>query len=257
MQQVVTNPKPVYSTFIKYSEAEFTQYEEAEQDTTSYHRLKRMMDVTAAVISLVFLMPLLVIIGILIKLDSPGPILFVQERVGGKRVKVNGRTEWVAQTFPFFKFRTMRTDADSKLHEEYMKAYIAGDEGKIAQQNGKSSTSYKLTGDPRVTRIGKFLRSTSLDELPQLWNVIRGDMSLVGPRPPIPYEVEMYKKEHFRRFEALAGITGLWQVSGRCETTFEEMIELDVKYIETASIFQDIKILLMTVPAIISERGAG
>jgi lipopolysaccharide/colanic/teichoic acid biosynthesis glycosyltransferase len=138
-----------------------------------------------------------------------------------------------------------------------MKAYISGDEEKLSEQAGKSSNSYKLTGDPRVTRIGKFLRATSLDELPQLWNVLRGDMSLVGPRPPIPYEVEMYRKEHFCRFGTLPGITGLWQVSGRCETTFEEMIKLDLEYIDIKSNWQDLKILFMTVPAVISERGAG
>lgn len=228
-----------------------------ERDATSYYQLKRILDVTIVLFSLVLLLPLLFAIGILIKLDSSGPAIFVQERVGAKKVKINGRTQWIVQTFPFFKFRTMRTDIDSKLHEEYMKAYIAGDESKLAEQEGKSTTSYKLTGDPRVTRVGKFLRATSLDELPQLWNVLRGEMSLVGPRPPIPYEVEMYNKEHFRRFGTLPGITGLWQVSGRCETTFEEMVQLDLEYIEMKSVWQDIKILFLTIPAVISERGAG
>jgi lipopolysaccharide/colanic/teichoic acid biosynthesis glycosyltransferase len=247
MQEVISNPNWL----------SLTSTSQQKQDATSYYQLKRVLDVTIVLFSLIFLLPLLVVIGIIIKLDSPGPAIFVQERVGARRVKINGRTHWVAQTFPFFKFRTMRTDVDSKVHEEYMKAYIAGDESKLAAQDGKSATSYKLTGDPRVTRVGKFLRATSLDELPQLWNVLRGDMSLVGPRPPIPYEVEVYRKEHFGRFAALPGITGLWQVSGRCETTFEQMIQLDLEYIEMKSIRQDIKILLQTIPAIISERGAG
>jgi lipopolysaccharide/colanic/teichoic acid biosynthesis glycosyltransferase len=234
-----------------------TSTSQQKQDATSYYQLKRILDVTIVLFSLILLLPLLFAIGILIKLDSSGPAIFVQERVGAKKVKINGRTQWIVQTFPFFKFRTMRTDIDSKLHEEYMKAYIAGDESKLAEQEGKSTTSYKLTGDPRVTRVGKFLRATSLDELPQLWNVLRGEMSLVGPRPPIPYEVEVYNKEHFRRFGTLPGITGLWQVSGRCETTFEEMVQLDLEYIEMKSIWQDIKILLLTIPAVISERGAG
>jgi lipopolysaccharide/colanic/teichoic acid biosynthesis glycosyltransferase len=234
-----------------------TSTSQQKQDATSYYQLKRILDVTIVLFSLILLLPLLFAIGILIKLDSSGPAIFVQECVGAKKVKINGRTQWIVQTFPFFKFRTMRTDIDSKLHEEYMKAYIAGDESKLAEQEGKSTTSYKLTGDPRVTRVGKFLRATSLDELPQLWNVLRGEMSLVGPRPPIPYEVEVYNKEHFRRFGTLPGITGLWQVSGRCETTFEEMVQLDLEYIEMKSIWQDIKILLLTIPAVISERGAG
>ena len=249
MQQVVQNPQ--------WSSLTSTKQNSAEKQAVAYYRLKRVLDVTLVVLSLVFLLPLLALIAIIIKLDSPGSAFFVQERVGGKRVTINGRTRWVAQTFPFFKFRTMRTDSDSKLHEEYMKAYIAGDESKMAEQDGKSDTSYKLTGDPRVTRVGKFLRATSLDELPQLWNVLLGHMSLVGPRPPIPYEVEMYSKEHFGRFGTLSGITGLWQVSGRCETTFEEMIELDLEYVAMKSIWQDIKIIFMTIPAIISERGAG
>jgi lipopolysaccharide/colanic/teichoic acid biosynthesis glycosyltransferase len=235
----------------------FTSTSQPKQEAMSYYQLKRVMDVTIVLFSLILLLPLLALIAVIIKLDSSGPSIFIQERVGARKVKINGRTQWVAQTFPFFKFRTMRTDVDSKLHEEYMKAYIAGDESKLAEQDGKSATSYKLTGDPRVTRVGKFLRATSLDELPQLWNVLRGDMSLVGPRPPIPYEVEVYSKEHFARFAALPGITGLWQVSGRCETTFEEMVQLDLEYIEMKSIREDIKILFKTIPAVISERGAG
>lgn len=249
MQEVISNPNWLSLTS--------TSTSQQEQDAISYYQLKRILDVTIVLFSLILLLPLLLMIGIMVKLDSSGPAIFVQERVGAKRVKINGRTRWVAQTFPFFKFRTMRTDVDSKLHEEYMKAYIAGDESKLAEQDGKSETSYKLTGDPRVTRVGRFLRATSLDELPQLWNVLRGDMSLVGPRPPIPYEVEMYNKEHFGRFATLPGITGLWQVSGRCETTFEEMIQLDLEYIEMKSLWQDIKILFQTIPAVVSERGAG
>ena len=247
MQEVMSNPNWL----------SLTSTSQQKQDAVSYYQLKRVLDVTIVLFSLILLLPLLMMIAIIIKLDSSGPAIFIQERVGARRVKINGRTQWVVQTFPFFKFRTMRTDVDSKVHEEYMKAYIAGDESKLAEQDGKSATSYKLTGDPRVTRVGKFLRATSLDELPQLWNVLRGDMSLVGPRPPIPYEVEVYRKEHFARFAALPGITGLWQVSGRCETTFEEMIQLDLEYIEMKSIRQDMKILFKTIPAVISERGAG
>lgn len=225
----------------------------------SYYQMKRILDVTIVVLSFLLLLPLFVLIAILIKLDSPGPVLFTQKRVGAKRKTVNGRTSWVIQPFPFYKFRTMWMNTDSNLHQEYMEAYIAGDEAGMTklQPNQGFSTSYKLNGDPRVTRVGKFLRRTSLDELPQLWNVIRGDMSLVGPRPPIPYEVQKYQPEDFLRLAALPGITGLWQVSGRCETTFKEMIQLDLEYIEKQSIWLDTKILLLTVPAVISEKGAG
>jgi lipopolysaccharide/colanic/teichoic acid biosynthesis glycosyltransferase len=153
----------------------------------------------------------------------------------------------------------MRTDIDARLHQKYMEAYISGDEAKMSelQPDVKSAKSYKLSGDPRITRMGKLLRRLSLDELPQLWNIIKGDMSLVGPRPPIPYEVEKYERRHLDRLAALPGLTGLWQVSGRCETTFEEMVQLDLEYIEKQSIWLDLKILLKTVPAVITAKGAG
>jgi lipopolysaccharide/colanic/teichoic acid biosynthesis glycosyltransferase len=227
--------------------------------TTSYYRIKRIFDVTVVVISALLLLPLFVLIAIIIKLDSPGPVLFIHERVGAKRKVVNGRTKWIIQPFPFYKFRTMRHNVDSDLHRQYIQAYIDGDEAQMAslRPDSNDTTSYKLKGDPRITRVGHFLRRTSLDELPQLWNVLKGDMSLVGPRPPITYEVESYSPQHLRRLATVPGITGLWQVSGRCETTFEEMVQLDLEYIQKQSIWIDIKILLLTVPAVFSEKGAG
>lgn len=227
----------------------------------TYYQLKRILDVTLVLLSILFLLPLLGLIAIIIKLDSPGPIFFVQERIGAKRKMVNGRIQWIIQPFPFYKFRTMWHNVDSGLHQKYIQAYIEGDEAKMASLRPDSgddaATSYKLNGDPRVTKVGKLLRRTSLDELPQLWNVLRGDMSLVGPRPPISYEVEEYRPEHLRRLATVPGITGLWQVSGRCETTFEEMVHLDLEYIQQQSIWVDLKILFLTVPAVISEKGAG
>jgi lipopolysaccharide/colanic/teichoic acid biosynthesis glycosyltransferase len=201
----------------------------------------------------------MLIIALLIRLDSPGPAIFKQERVGAKRQLKDGRTVWAIRTFSFYKFRTMRTDADANLHQQYMAAYISGDETKMSrlQPDAKTADSYKLNGDPRITRMGKLLRRLSLDELPQLWNIIKGDMSLVGPRPPISYEVERYERRHLRRLAALPGLTGLWQVSGRCETTFEEMVQLDLEYIEKQSIWLDLKILLLTMPAVITAKGAG
>lgn len=226
---------------------------------TRHYFLKRTFDIVFTVLALILLLPLMLIMALLIKLDSPGPAIFKQDRVGVKRKLKDGRTVWALRTFSFYKFRTMRTDIDAKLHQQYMAAYISGNESKMSelQPDTKSAKSYKLSGDPRITRMGKLLRRLSLDELPQLWNIIKGDMSLVGPRPPIPYEVEKYERRHFRRLAAMPGLTGLWQVSGRCETTFEEMVQLDLEYIEKQSIWLDLMILLKTVPAVITAKGAG
>ena len=187
-----------------------------------YYVIKRIFDMVFALQALILILPMMVVIAILIKVDSSGPVIFTQKRIGAKRKLENGRPVWVIHPFSFFKFRTMRTDTDANLHQKYMEAYISGDESQMSelQPETKSPDSYKLSGDPRVTRIGKMLRRLSLDELPQLWNILKGDMSLVGPRPPIPYEVEKYEQRHLCRLAATPGLTGLWQVSGRCETTF-------------------------------------
>lgn len=225
-----------------------------------YYVLKRIFDLAITLQALILLLPLMIIMAILIRLDSPGSPIFIQERVGAKRKRMqDGRMVWTVQTFPFYKFRTMRSDTNANLHQQYMEAYITGDESKMSelQPETKAADSYKLKGDPRITRVGKLLRRMSLDELPQLWNVIKGDMSLVGPRPPIPYEVEKYERRHMGRLAATPGITGMWQVNGRCETTFEEMVQLDLEYIEKQSILLDLKILLQTVPAVITAKGAG
>ncbi|MCA9925390.1 MAG: sugar transferase [Anaerolineales bacterium] len=222
-----------------------------------YYFLKRSVDLLLVIPSIILLGPMFLILWLWIRLDSEGPVIFVQERVGAKRVFVNGRWIWQAVTFPMFKFRTMKIDSTSKLHQEYIAAYIAGDEARMAEISGKKDDSYKLTNDPRVTSVGRILRKLSLDELPQLWNVIRGEMSLVGPRPPIPYEVELYKPHHMARLAAMPGITGWWQVSGRAATKFEDMVELDVEYIQKQSIWLDLKIMFLTIPAAIAQKGAG
>lgn len=222
-----------------------------------YYFLKRVVDLLFVLPSMILLSPLFFILWLLIRLDSPGPAFFVQERVGAKRVYMNGRWVWQTITFPMFKFRTMRIDSTSKLHREYISAYIAGDEEQMAEISGKKDDSFKLTNDPRVTRIGRILRKLSLDELPQLWNVIYGEMSLVGPRPPIPYEVELYKSHHMARLAATPGITGWWQVSGRAATSFEDMVKLDVEYIQKQSVWLDLKIIFLTIPAAIAQKGAG
>ncbi|MCB0190952.1 MAG: sugar transferase [Anaerolineae bacterium] len=217
-----------------------------------------MVDFSLALLLLLLLLPLLLVIALLVKWDSPGPVFFVQERVGAKRRSNNGRTYWELYEFSIYKFRTMWVDVDPEIHLKFMDAYIAGDEARMIdlQPVTDKATSFKLIGDPRITKVGKFLRKTSLDELPQLLNVLKGDMSLVGPRPPIPYELEKYQPKDFQRLAAIPGITGLWQVSGRCETSFEDMVRLDVAYAEKESLWLDLKILLMTIPAVMSTKGA-
>jgi lipopolysaccharide/colanic/teichoic acid biosynthesis glycosyltransferase len=225
----------------------------------SYYYLKRWIDLFLALTALIILSPVMFLIGVLIKLDSPGPIIYSQKRLGAKREIDQGKLRWRLKPFTFYKFRTMHAHSNSEIHNQYMKAYISGDKSKLAEfedVSGKSN-AYKLKQDPRITRIGRYLRKLSLDELPQIWNVIRGDMSLVGPRPPILYEVETYRPEHFRRMSATPGITGLWQVNGRTTTSFEEMIDLDVEYIQKQTFWLDLKILILTIPAVLSMKGAG
>lgn len=230
-----------------------------ERDRTLYYFGKRVIDVSLVLLSLFILLPVMLIIALLVKLDSPGPALFIQKRVGARR-RFNGHSYyWEPFHFNILKFRTMKVDASSSLHYEFMKAYISGDEetlAKLRAKRKKEKAKYKLANDPRVTRIGGFLRKSSLDELPQLFNVLMGHMSLVGPRPPIPYEVEMYKPWHNQRLETMQGITGLWQVEGRSATTFDDMVKMDLKYIEYQSLWLDIKLLFMTIPAAIVGKGA-
>jgi lipopolysaccharide/colanic/teichoic acid biosynthesis glycosyltransferase len=221
--------------------------------------VKRTLDLVGGLVVGILVVPLALLIAVAIKMDSRGKAIYVQRRVRRTLVRENGSCYWQLTTFSFYKFRTMAKDVPADLHKQYTEAYIAGDESRIAEFHAASSGngSYKLESDPRVTRIGRFLRKSSLDELPQLWNVVRGDMSLVGPRPPLEYEVNKYEEQHFERLSGPGGITGLWQVRGRCETSFEEMIALDVEYFERRSILLDIGILVMTVPAVLSGRGAG
>lgn len=223
-----------------------------ESENILYGVLKRCMDICLSTALIILLLPLLLLIALLIKLDSPGPAIFTQERVGAKRQRFGLKRVWVVQNFLFYKFRSMARDADQSLHEAYIKDFVEGRARPSAESGGK----YKLTNDPRVTRVGRFLRKFSLDELPQLFNVLKGDMSLVGPRPVPTYEVAGYSPRHHNRFAALPGITGWWQVKGRCQVSFEEMIRMDVDYIRNASMWLDLKILFLTLPAVLSRRGA-
>ena len=202
---------------------------------------KRGFDLLGSLVGVAVISPLLAAIALAIRFDSPGPVLFRQTRVG-----LGGAY------FEMLKFRTMRSDSDSEQHREYVTRMIR--EGGDELRNGQGT--YKLENDPRITRVGRVLRRLSLDELPQLFNVARGDMSLVGPRPPLPYEVELYTDRHMRRLEAVPGITGLWQVSGRNQTTFEQMVDLDLSYIEHWSPLLDLKIIGRTVVVLLTERGA-
>jgi lipopolysaccharide/colanic/teichoic acid biosynthesis glycosyltransferase len=210
---------------------------------TIYDIIKRGLDVIGSSVLLVVLAPLLVIIAGVIKLKSGGPVFFEQERVGEKM-----------KPFRMLKFRTMHAGADSRIHHEYVTQFINSG---VHAQAGGAPEMFKLAHDPRVTPIGRFLRKTSLDELPQLLNVLRGDMSLVGPRPPLKYELEQYKPWHCHRvLDAKPGITGLWQVTGRSRTTFDDMVRLDLRYARSHSIWNDIKILLATPGAVLSGKGA-
>ena len=203
-------------------------------------RRKRVLDVAASGTGLLLLAVPCALTALLIRLDSRGPVLFRQTRIGR-----SGRP------FTMYKFRTMSDGNSSEAHRDYVRRMIREDDGTLRNRDG----AHKLEDDPRVTRVGRWLRKTSLDELPQLLNVFLGDMSLVGPRPPLPYEVEVYSPRHRRRLEAVPGITGLWQVSGRNQTTFEEMVDLDVTYIEGWSLLLDLRILARTVPECARREG--
>lgn len=207
--------------------------------------LKRVIDIIGSLIGITIFSPLMLVTSFAIKITSPGPVIFKQQRIGlkGKR-------------FLFYKFRSMKVNGDDKIHREYVSNLIKGKLDKI-NQGDNNNPLYKIKDDPRVTKIGKIIRKTSIDELPQFFNVLKGEMSLVGPRPPIPYEVEKYEPWHLRRIlEVKPGITGLWQVDGRSRTSFNDMVRLDLKYAINWSLWLDIKILLKTFIAVIRSTGA-
>jgi lipopolysaccharide/colanic/teichoic acid biosynthesis glycosyltransferase len=208
------------------------------------YKLKRSFDIVAAAIGLVLCAPFAAIIAVFIKLSGPGPVLFKQERVG-----------YMGEKFMFYKFRSMKVDNDDSKHREYIKHFIEGNEEEL-NKLAKGKKIYKLKGDDRITLVGKFLRRTSLDELPQLINVLKGEMSMVGPRPHLAYEVDLYKDWHKRRLEGIPGITGWWQIHGRSRVTFEESVKMDIWYLERQSLFLDIRIILRTVTKTIVGRGA-
>ena len=207
--------------------------------------VKRAMDIAGSIALLILLSPILAAVAIAIKMTSRGPVLFKQERLGQR-----------GSVFQCLKFRTMYVDNDATIHRDYVQNFIAGK----VQEQCKSEAGpavYKIKNDPRVTPVGQFLRKTSLDELPQFWNVLRGEMSLVGPRPPVVYEFEVYDLWHRRRvLELKPGVTGLWQVSGRSRTSFDDMVRMDLRYSQRWSLWLDIKILLATPLAVFTGNGA-
>ncbi len=207
--------------------------------------VKRVIDTTGSALGLVVLTPLFLAIGLLIKLTSQGPVLFRQSRLGQH-----------GKEFTFLKFRSMYVNSNATLHKEYVSHFIAGKAG-MKESADRKTSAYKVIDDPRVTPLGRVLRKTSLDELPQLLNVLKGEMSLVGPRPPLAYECACYDIWHLRRIvEVKPGITGLWQVYGRSRTSFDEMVRLDLRYAKKWSLALDFMILLMTFRVVLSGDGA-
>jgi lipopolysaccharide/colanic/teichoic acid biosynthesis glycosyltransferase len=218
---------------------------ERDESRKIHRRTKRAMDIIGSLAALMLLSPFFLIIALAVKLTSKGPILFRQRRIGQH-----------GKSFTFLKFRSMYVGNDASIHHEYVKQLIAG-KAERQSSDGIREGVYKLTKDPRVTTVGAFLRKTSLDELPQFVNVLRGEMSLVGPRPPVPYEVESYDFWHRRRvLEAKPGITGLWQIKGRSRVKFDDMVRLDLQYARTWSPWLDVKIMLQTPGAMVIGQGA-
>jgi lipopolysaccharide/colanic/teichoic acid biosynthesis glycosyltransferase len=204
--------------------------------------LKRALDTALALIALVLLWPLMVAIGVLIRLDSPGPALFLQQRIGKE-----------GRPFRIYKFRTMTHSLDNSAHVKFMQAFV---QGRLNARASSSDTTYKPFAESQVTRLGRILRKTSLDELPQIINVLKGEMSLVGPRPNVPYEVQAYKEWHRERLTVLPGITGLAQVRGRSALEFDTIASYDIQYVRTLSLVLDVQILLGTLTAVLRGKGA-
>jgi lipopolysaccharide/colanic/teichoic acid biosynthesis glycosyltransferase len=224
----------------------------------AYLIAKRWFDIVVSASAIVFLAPLLLAIWVAVRLDSDGAAVYRQQRIGSRVRGKGGKRSWEAQAFTIYKFRTMKQGNSNSQHKAFVQALIKGDEATLEAINGKVSGDhkYKIKNDTRVTRVGKFLRKTSLDELPQLFNVLKGDMSLVGPRPALAYEVDVYAPHHFRRLEAKPGFTGWWQVKARSSVDFETMVKLDTWYAENANLWLDLKILILTPFSVIKGKGA-
>jgi lipopolysaccharide/colanic/teichoic acid biosynthesis glycosyltransferase len=212
---------------------------------TGTYWLKRPMDIVGSALALLIFSPLMLLTALAVKLTSPGPIIFRQTRLGKG-----------GDPFVFYKFRSMVVNGDDRIHREFVASLIKGEHEKVNQQDA-AQPMYKIKADPRVTPVGRFIRKTSIDELPQLLNVFKGEMSLIGPRPPLPYEAESYQTWHLRRvLDIRPGITGLWQVEGRSKVSFDDMVRMDLRYVRGCSLLLDLKILAKTVLAVLNCRGA-
>ncbi len=211
------------------------------QISSNYRFLKRTLDIVLTLLLFPLLLLVCLILAVAIRLDSKGPIFFKQKRAGQNGVE-----------FDFVKFRSMYVDTDDSAHRNAIKHYMNGE-----ALNGHTSTAtlYKLADDPRVTKVGRFIRKTSLDEIPQFINVLRGEMSLVGPRPPLPYEVEGYSARDLLRLCGKPGLTGYWQVYGRSRVPFAEMVEMDTAYLQRQSILHDLKLIILTIPVMLFGSG--
>jgi lipopolysaccharide/colanic/teichoic acid biosynthesis glycosyltransferase len=209
--------------------------------------LKRTLDVVGSIAALLVLSPLMLLVALIVKLTSPGPVIFRQQRIGQGGVPFN-----------FYKFRSMRSDSDDRVHREFVASLIDGQPTSNGGGDAAgASEQFKMKADPRVTAIGRFIRRASIDELPQFWNVLKGDMSLVGPRPPVAYEADRYKPWHRRRvFELKPGLTGVWQVEGRSRVSFDDMVRMDLRYSRQCSLRADLLILLRTVRVVLTGEGA-
>jgi lipopolysaccharide/colanic/teichoic acid biosynthesis glycosyltransferase len=206
-----------------------------------YLRVKRAFDVIFTLLISPFVLTVGAIIALCIKLDSKGPVFFRQRRVGQNGVE-----------FEMLKFRSMYVNSDQLLHREKIISYMNGQK---LNDDATGAMSYKIIDDPRITRVGRFIRKTSLDELPQFWNVLRGEMTLVGPRPPLTYEVELYSEREWLRLSGKPGLTGTWQVYGRSRVTFQNMIEMDIAYLQNQSFWKDLKLIALTIPVMLLGRG--
>lgn len=226
------------------------------EDRMVYYCVKEFLEGLISILILILISPLLLLIAIIIKLDSPGPVFFIQTRVGSQRKQTKEGLRWERKDFKFIKFRTMVHNADISIHKAYVQALIENNETRMDEIQQEKTTIRKLIHDPRVTRIGRYIRKLSLDEFPQFFNVIRGDMSIVGPRPALPYEVDVYKPWQLGRLQAKPGITGLQQVKARCITSFDDQVKYDLDYIQRQSLIVDLKIVIQTPLAIIKTKGA-
>jgi lipopolysaccharide/colanic/teichoic acid biosynthesis glycosyltransferase len=220
---------------------QLTSVQEAIRFNPSYLRKKYLLDMIFTLIALIPICLIILIVSVLIRINSKGPIFYRQKRIGQNGVE-----------FEMLKFRSMYVNSDDVIHREAVSKFM---NGQTLSDTSRSDLSYKQVNDPRITRVGRFIRKTSIDEIPQFFNILRGEMTLVGPRPPLPYEVEFYSPEAYQRLCGKPGLTGIWQVYGRSRVSFSRMVEMDIEYLKQQSIKQDLKVIALTIPVIIKARG--